>query len=189
MSSLAERVQEMELEANDLRTKLRMENSKAHHDPLTGLANRLAYDERLAQEVARWKRFNKPLTLLIWDIDHFKSVNDRFGHSAGDKVLKIIAAELSAGIRETDFVCRFGGEEFVMLLPGAAMQSAMEVANNLREKIKACQFNSGGKSVAITVSCGLCEFTAGTGPEEVFEQADKALYGAKDQGRDQCQSG
>ncbi len=189
MRELSTQTQSMEQEAVDLRAKLQAAQSEAHKDPLTGLPNRLAYDERLAQEFARWKRFQNSLALLVWDIDYFKSVNDEFGHAVGDKLLKIIAGELLSGIRETDFVCRYGGEEFVMLLPGAESASASKVAEKLRKKIEACRFKFKGTTIPITISCGASQFNEGDQPEKVFDRADKALYRAKDDGRNRCAQG
>lgn len=186
MQELSSRLQTMELESGELRTKLRAAHSTALLDALTGLPNRGAYDERVQQEHLRWRRFGKPLCMLVWDIDHFKSINDRYGHQAGDKAISIIARDLASGVRETDFIARYGGEEFVMLLAGADNKAAMTVAEMLRIKIKSCGFNSEGKPVPITVSCGICEFKAGDTPESAFKRADKALYQAKSEGRDRC---
>lgn len=185
-ADLCVHTQRVEQEAGDLRSKLQVAQSEAHRDPLTGIANRLAYNERLTQEVARWKRFGRPLCLLVWDIDHFKSVNDRFGHAAGDKVLKIIAGEFSTGIRETDFICRYGGEEFVMLLPDTDTEGAILAADKMRIRIEQCQFSSKGKPVPVTLSCGLSQFNDDDQPGYVFERADKALYRAKNDGRNRC---
>ncbi len=184
--ALTDRVQQMELETGDLRSKLRMAHNKAFHDSLTGLPNRLAYDERIAQEVPRWQRFNQPLSMLVWDVDHFKSINDRFGHSAGDMVLKKVSEDLARDIRQTDFVCRYGGEEFVMLLPGATSEAAWKVAENVRTRIHERGFHSQGKRIEMSISCGMSLFESGDTAEQVFDRADKALYKAKTQGRNQC---
>jgi len=186
VDQLTLRLQELEMETIELRTKLRVEHNMAMRDCLTGLPNRMAYEERIAQEVARWKRFGNPFCLLVWDIDHFKSINDRFGHKAGDKALVTIAQELSLSIRETDFVGRFGGEEFVMILSGAEPESALKVAEGIRGKIENCGFNSQGKPVKITISCGISQFLGKETPEHAFERADQALYQAKNDGRNRC---
>ncbi len=153
---------------------------------MTGLPNRLAYDERLYTEIARWKRYHSPLSLLIWDIDLFKQINDTFGHKAGDKTLILIAKLLSEHCRETDFVSRFGGEEFTMLLSDTDAQSALYTANKLRQLIEATAFNSSGKKISITISCGITQFTKNDTGESAFTRADKALYSAKKNGRNQC---
>lgn len=186
LAELNGRIANMESESSELKSKLILANIQALRDSLTGLPNRTAYNERLETEIARWKRYQSPLSLIIWDIDHFKSINDTFGHKAGDKVLLLIARQLSAHSRETDFISRFGGEEFTMLLPNTHIESALILANQLRTTIEKTGFNSNGKAVQVTISCGIAEFTPGDTDECVFERADKALYQAKQQGRNQC---
>ncbi|MEQ1619839.1 MAG: GGDEF domain-containing protein [Methylococcales bacterium] len=186
LEELNERIANMESESSELKSKLILANIQALRDSLTGLPNRTAYDERMETEIARWKRYKSPLSLIIWDIDHFKRINDTFGHKAGDKVLLLIARQLSAHSRETDFISRFGGEEFTMLLPNTSIDSALILANQLRTTIEKTGFNSNGKAVEVTISCGIAEFSAGDTDETVFERADKALYQAKQQGRNQC---
>ncbi|QSA96661.1 GGDEF domain-containing protein [Methylococcus sp. EFPC2] len=183
---LSTRLQEMEEETAQLRSKLRVQHNMAVRDPLTGLPNRLAYDERITLEMKRFKRFATPFSLLVWDVDHFKRINDRFGHKAGDKALATIAEKLSAQIRETDFVGRFGGEEFVMILAGSSREEARRVADNIRSEIECCGFNSHGRPVAITISCGISQFLEGDSPDQLFERADQALYRAKREGRNRC---
>jgi diguanylate cyclase len=186
LEELTLKVKVMESESNDLKLKLKIANTKALRDSLTGLPNRLAYQERLETELARWKRYQSPLSLIIWDIDHFKNINDTFGHKAGDKVLALIAKQLSANCRETDFISRFGGEEFIMLLPDTGKDSALKLANQLRTIIEKTGFNSNGISITITISCGITEFLENDTPESAFDRADQALYQAKQQGRNQC---
>jgi diguanylate cyclase len=186
IGQLTVRLHNMEQEAGELRSKLRLAHDQAMRDSLTGLPNRKAYEERMLQEVMRWRRFEHPLTLLVWDVDHFKSINDRYGHSSGDKVLVAVAQELATSIRETDFVGRFGGEEFVMILCGADKTAAFIVAEQIRKKIAQSGFNSLGKPVKVSISCGLTEFVNGDTPQTIFERADKALYEAKQSGRDRC---
>jgi diguanylate cyclase len=186
LEELTLKVKVMESESNDLKLKLKIANTKALRDSLTGLPNRLAYQERLETELARWKRYQSPLSLIIWDIDHFKNINDTFGHKAGDKVLALIAKQLSANCRETDFISRFGGEEFIMLLPDTGKDSALKLANQLRTIIEKTGFNSNGISITITISCGITEFVENDTPESAFDRADQALYQAKQQGRNQC---
>jgi diguanylate cyclase len=186
LEELTLKVKTMESESNDLKLKLKIANTKALRDTLTGLPNRLAYQERLETEMARWKRYRSPLTLVVWDIDHFKSINDTFGHKAGDKVLALIAKQLSGNCRESDFICRFGGEEFVMLLPDTATEPALKLANQLRAIVEETGFNASGTAISITVSCGITEFMENDSPETVFDRADQALYQAKQQGRNQC---
>jgi len=182
---LRKRLEEVQNESRELRSKMMEAHRQAATDTVTGLPNRLAYEERLDQEFARWKRFGDPLSLLVWDVDDFKRINDRFGHHAGDKALRIIGQSLQQGLRETDFVARFGGEEFVMLLPGTDSEAAHQVAESVRIKAKESGIHSVGNRVEVTISCGLSEFRKGDGPADVFARADRALYEAKRAGKDQ----
>ena len=186
LDSLTKKISEMEQESSLLQNKLDTAYQKATHDPLTSLPNRLAYDERIATELARWKRYKSPLSLLIWDIDFFKKINDNFGHKSGDKTLILIAKLLSHHCRETDFVSRFGGEEFTMLLTDTDSGSALITANKIRRVIEKTAFNSNGRKISITVSCGIAQFTEEDTELTAFNRADKALYAAKNQGRNLC---
>ncbi len=183
---LTSKITTMEHETRHLNDKLMDAHQQAFHDPLTKLPNRLAYDERLDTELARWKRYQAPLSLLIWDIDFFKQINDKFGHKAGDKTLILIAKLLYQHCRDTDFVSRFGGEEFTMLLPNTDAQEAHLTANKLRQIIEKTAFNSSGKKISITISCGITQFTDNDTGESAFKRADEALYKAKKNGRNQC---
>ncbi|WP_432742650.1 GGDEF domain-containing protein [Methylobacter sp. G7] len=186
LDDLANKIKNMEAESCDLKSKLKIANTQALRDTLTGLPNRHAYNECLETELARWKRYHSPLSLIVWDIDHFKNINDSYGHKAGDKVLQLIAKQLSEHSRTTDFISRFGGEEFTMLLPNTDSQSALILANQLRQTIEKTGFNASGTSVAITVSCGITAFITDDTDETAFERADQALYQAKQQGRNRC---
>ena len=176
----------LEKESENLKTIIVEKNKQAMFDTLTEIPNRLAYEKKSAEEIARWKRFSNPLSLAVWDIDFFKKVNDTYGHKAGDKVLKTIAQLLNERIRETDFLARFGGEEFVMLLPGTKEEETLRLVNGLRKKVEACGFHYQGNAVSITVSCGISSFGEGDNLAKVFERADNALYKAKENGRNQC---
>ena len=169
-----------------MRNNLKVAHDKASRDPLTGLPNRLAYDERIALEQSRWLRYKSPLTLIIWDIDLFKLINDNFGHKAGDKTLTLVAQLIFNNCRETDFIARFGGEEFVMLLPNTLSEQAFILAEKIRTLISNSGFNYNGKSIKLTISCGISEFAEGDEFEAVFERADQALYQSKEQGRNKC---
>lgn len=186
LTAMTMKLQDMESEAANLRSSLQAAHSKAIHDPLTNLPNRLAYNERLELELARWKRYREPLSMLIWDIDHFKLINDDFGHKSGDKTLILIAKLLSDNSRETDFTARYGGEEFVTLLPNTTAEGALIVANKIRQIISETGFHANGRAIGLTISCGISEFKENDTPEAVFERADQALYQAKQQGRNCC---
>ncbi|CAD5107420.1 GGDEF domain-containing protein [Zestomonas carbonaria] len=187
MQTLVERVAAMEQEANGFRERLEQQRQKSLVDPLTGLPNRAAWNERLELEVARRQRYGGELLLAVLDVDHFKRINDGFGHQAGDKVLKLIAGELARRLRKTDFIARFGGEEFVLLLPGTPPEGGRQVLDNLRQAIEACPFHFKGERVTITLSSGLASFTGDDSAEDVFERADQALYRAKDEGRNRVE--
>ncbi len=182
------RLLELEEETKDLQEKLSQEHEQAIHDALTGIFNRLAYEERVEQEYARWKRYNKPLSILVFDIDHFKKVNDTWGHKAGDKALKLIAGGLQQNLRETDFLARYGGEEFVVIMPETDIKAATAAANKLREAVKSCEFHYKDLRVNITVSCGIAQLKKSDTIESAFQRADSYLYKAKQAGRNRCYS-
>ncbi len=185
-NNLQQRTEQLEQELKQVREQLREAHRRATLDALTGIPNRMAYEERLAEEYKRWKRYNHFLVLMVWDIDDFKQVNDRFGHQAGDKTLRIIARILKSRIRETDFIARYGGEEIVTLLIGSPVEEALKVAEEMRAAVEASAFHTGGKRVGITVSCGISEYRGGDTPESVFKRADEALYRAKAEGKNRC---
>ncbi len=187
LKTLAERVANMEQEAQGYREHLEVQRQKALLDPLTGLPNRAAWSERLDHEVNAWHQRGNSLSLAMLDLDHFKRINDGYGHLAGDKVLKIIANVLSKRLRPTDFIARFGGEEFVLLMPDSALADALAVAQVLRAAIEACPFHFKGEPVTITVSMGVAQFQPGERSDLALKRADEALYRAKAAGRNQVQ--
>lgn len=182
--AMRSRIDELERETSHLRQSLQVEQQLAATDPLTRIPNRLAYQQELQLEFNRWQRFRKPVTLAVWDIDMFKSINDNYGHKAGDKVLFAVAQLLRKHLRTTDFVARIGGEEFITLLPGADSVQGQKLCEDLRRKLGQLGFHFGGKPVKITASVGLSEFRVEDTPDSVFERADRALYVAKKNGRD-----
>lgn len=186
---LRQRLVEVQNESRDLRSKMIEAHRQAATDTLTGLPNRLAYEERLEQEFARWRRFGEPLALLVWDVDDFKVINDRFGHTAGDKALRIIGQRLQLGLRETDFVGRFGGEEFIMLLTGSSKEDLLPLVEGIRKGVQESGLHSLGDRVEITVCCGFSYFKEGDAPADVFDRADRALYEAKSAGKNCVRSG
>jgi diguanylate cyclase len=186
LDALVERVKNMETTSAEAEQKIEEQRQKALRDVLTQLPNREAYQQRLEQEFERWQRYNRPLVMVVCDIDHFKRINDSYGHLAGDKVLRIIAKTLQKRLRKTDFIARFGGEEFVILMPETEQQQALTVAEGVREAIARCPFHFKEKPVSITMSFGISAFAEGDQAEQVFARADKALYKAKEKGRNQC---
>ena len=183
------KLDEMEKLAESAQYAIEEQRKKAMHDSLTGLPNREAYQQRLEQEVQRIERYGGKLSLMVCDVDLFKRINDAYGHLAGDKVLKIIAKSLQKNLRSSDFIARFGGEEFVALMPETSTNEAKIVAEKMRRKIEESPFNFKKEPVQITVSFGISEFAKGETADEVFSRADKALYEAKDKGRNQVQLG
>ncbi len=186
IGALSAKIKKLEKESQQIKENLKQARDQALRDPLTQLPNRLAYEERLETEISRHQRTGSPLSLIIWDIDFFKEINDTFGHKAGDKTLQIIAKLLQENCRKMDFVSRFGGEEFIMLLADTGVEAAQVIAEKLRKTIESAGFNSSGNKIKITVSGGITEFGAGETGETVFKRADAALYRAKKNGRNQC---
>ena len=191
MDKLSEQLRATEDEASRLKDDLAEQRVRAQTDPLTGLPNRYSYNERLTQEYNRWRRYRNPLTLVMGDIDLFKEVNDKYGHAFGDKVLKNIAGFLAAGVRESDFIARFGGEEFIILLPETGIVDATRAINKLRQGIFKLEHLHKGEIVSVAMSFGISEFENHDTAKVVFERADKALYRAKEKGRNLvcCQRG
>ena len=187
LSTLVERVASLEQAATGMRQHLAEQRRKALRDPLTGLPNRAAWEERLEMEVARQQRYGGQLLLAVLDVDHFKRINDGFGHLAGDRVLKIIANELRKRLRKTDFIARFGGEEFALLLPETPPEAGQRLIESLREGIQNCPFHFKGERIDVTLSGGLTAFAQAERAELVFERADRALYRAKGAGRNRIE--
>lgn len=166
--------------------------TRADRDALTRLPNRHFFDERMVQELKRHQRYRIPLTLMIMDLDHFKRVNDTFGHQAGDMVLREIGRLLQEMLRSSDFAARYGGEEFVMLLSHTTEEQAWFLAERLRESIARQRFHFNGKFFKITASIGIASLETGFSGQHVdlFAQADAALYRAKAGGRNMvCMAG
>jgi diguanylate cyclase (GGDEF)-like protein len=151
-------------------------------DPLTGVYNRRQFYENLSAEFRRSRRYKRPLALLLIDIDHFKEVNDRHGHTVGDEVLRTIAQALQRELRSIDLLARFGGEEFVVLLPETTTEAAVTVAEKLRRRVADHVFGAAGAS--LTISVGVAGLEDGMAREDdLVQSADQALYRAKERGR------
>mgnify|MGYP001544621132 CR=1 FL=1 len=157
------------------------------HDRLTGLKNRAAIERRLDEEIQRAERYQTPLSVLLLDIDHFKRINDRYGHHIGDETLRIVGSTLKMLIRKTDTAGRFGGEEFLILTPNTDMDSSEMLANRILDGFRSAPVRAGkGSTISITASIGVSSFSEQLNDaEKLLKSADKALYRAKDQGRDQ----
>ena len=185
VSTLKLQLDSMKGETETLRKRIHEEYKKAKTDALTAVPNRLAYNEKIKQEFARWQRNGQAFSLCVIDVDKFKGVNDTWGHKAGDKVLKTVASVCAASIRKTDFFARYGGEEFILLLPETQLEQGRAVAENLRQQVELRKFHYAREPVPITISCGIAQIRQGEKPDAVFQRADKAMYAAKQAGRNQ----
>ena len=156
----------------------------SRRDALTGAANRRYFFERAEEEFARARRYNKPLSLIVFDIDYFKQVNDSNGHVAGDRVLQNLSNIISVDLRETDLLGRVGGDEFAVLVPETDLQGACEVAERLRLAIEKQRASDGQEAVQYTLSLGVATLAPGdTSMDTAFQRADCALYASKLDGR------
>lgn len=162
---------------------------QAAHDPLSGLYNRQYLNETFAREISRAQRSGRPLSVVMFDLDHFKAVNDRYGHLAGDEVLKAIGSLLHAQSRAGDICCRYGGEEFLLLLPEMNRAMARDCAERLRMTLAGTAIHHGdGKSLQVTASFGVAVYPQdGSSSEALIAAADAALYAAKAAGRNRVQ--
>lgn len=169
-----------------LRKKLQSAQKEAETDPLTGLLNRKGFKLAMKRAFKEIALSNEPIWLLLLDIDHFKDVNDTYGHAFGDAVLKAVATTLQRSVKGQDTVARFGGEEFTIILPNTPRKGAQQVAENIRltiEKGKIARHGSNEPVGHITISIGVAEFRAGESIEELIERTDAALYQSKNNGR------
>ncbi len=205
LATAEERIQALELGSSDLvsrpfvgaellarlRAALRIRHlltileQRAHLDSLTGLANRGVLDDRLPREWEACRRRRTALAVMIADLDHFKAINDRHGHAAGDNVLRQSAATLVRVIRTSDFVARYGGEEFVVVAPDCEISAAVRLAERFRTAIEQLRIDEHGETIPVTTSVGVASFAdlTRTGPAELLRRADEALYRAKEAGR------
>ena len=181
------KLDKMEKECNFLKQQVLEKHEQVLSDPLTGIRNRLAYEEAIQMECDRYNRYGRPLSLMMLDIDHFKQVNDNYGHGSGDKVLQMIAKLLASNIRNVDFLARYGGEEFIIILPELTAQDARLVGQKICKAVAAQQFDIGGHQFKVTISAGITRMNHGDTPESLFERADSALYLAKERGRNRCE--
>lgn len=165
-------------------TELERTHEQARTDPLTGFLNRRGMEEILLREFARSRRTASPLSVAILDIDHFKQVNDEHGHEVGDQALVHLAKVAKSGLRETDVVCRYGGEEFVVVFPGAAADGARFVIDRMRTLAEKAPLAIGALKLQLRFSAGISELTGADGSIRVLlKRADDALYEAKRAGR------
>jgi diguanylate cyclase (GGDEF)-like protein len=182
-----ERILEVQQQLVAAREALRMQ---AIRDPLTGLFNRRYMGEALERALRRAEHGGQPLSMIMFDVDHFKRLNDTSGHQAGDDLLTHISSLLQARTRREDIACRYGGEEFLLILPGAPLEAALRRAEELRHAIRETTLEQRGQPLGpISVSAGVACFPEhGTTADELLRAADSALYRAKDLGRDRVEA-
>lgn len=178
------RITHLENKLTSYKKRLNEQRTKSLLDGLTKLPNRAAFDERYNHEMHLFNLQYFDVTLVVIDVDHFKSINDRFGHTAGDITLQVIAKALQKSIRKSDFIARYGGEEFVMLMTNTELDSAISPLEKLRSAIKNIPFKFKDKHIEITISLGATQLRKGDTPIKAFDRADEALYEAKNTGRD-----
>ncbi len=153
-------------------------------DGLTQLANRAYFDEKLLEMIRLHQRYKEPFALMMIDVDYFKAINDTHGHQAGDRILKGVSFKIKATLRESDFLARFGGDEFALVLIKASLQPATVLAEKICTNVRESRFILDGTEFKVTLSIGVAEVHADDTPETLLERADKALYLVKERGRD-----
>ncbi|WP_191602083.1 GGDEF domain-containing protein [Marinomonas algicola] len=183
ISHLRNKVSRMEKDASTLRLSLQQKLAQAMTDSLTNLPNRAAYQDSILPICNMNQKANTQLALAVCDIDHFKSVNDTWGHLAGDKVLRLLPRQIRSALTEKDMAFRYGGEEFVILLPNTSLSAAKTKMEGIRQAVEKMPFNVQGEPVPITISIGVALLQENENHEALFERADKNLYQAKEQGR------
>lgn len=186
LSGMKSQLASLERETETYKQRLLEQKYHSYRDSLTQVPNRNAYNERVELEFRRWKRHKQAICIAVVDIDHFKKINDSFGHAAGDKTLQVVAQSISKCLRETDFFARWGGEEFVVLLPQTDLENVKKPLEAIRKQIQRIPFKFREESVTITASLGATNFVPGDTISSAFERADKALYEAKNTGRNRC---
>ena len=174
-SSVVQDVTERQREADEILYLSR-------HDPLTGLYNRRYFQERLEEERQRWNRSGKPFSLIMADIDRFKNFNDDYGHDCGDLVLRSLSEVMLSSLRETDSVGRWGGEEFIVLLPETGPEGSHELAEKLRLMVESLRVSYGGTELGVTITAGYASYRGGD-IDECIRMADSALLRGKNSGR------
>ncbi len=182
---LQNRLSAAEDKLHDQAQRIQSHIAEARTDALTGLPNRRAFDDELVRRIAEWQRKKVTFCLLIADVDHFKAVNDRFGHPAADEVLRSLAEVFRSVLRDMDLAARIGGEEFGFILPSTNYRDAMHAAQRLRAAVAATPFAaSSHRQIAVTISLGLASVRTGDDSVSISRRADQALYASKRAGRD-----
>jgi diguanylate cyclase len=191
-NKIKEETQTLKVELNKYKEKTseltkRLEQSEADAliDNLTGAFNRNAYNIEIVRFIKEFERYKHPFAIVVLDIDHFKNVNDTYGHAKGDEILKIVAALVKSTIRETDKIFRYGGEEFVIWMPKMETNTAIQASDKIRRVIEGQNWNAIAKGLDITASFGISCVKENDTTTTVFNRADKALYNSKNNGRNQ----
>jgi two-component system cell cycle response regulator len=174
--------------AEELRRRAEAASEMSMTDALTGLLNRYGLQRALQRELSEARRYTRPLSCLLLDIDYFKSVNDTHGHAAGDAALVQAARVLTESVRGSDVVCRYGGEEFLVLAPETDARGARALAEKMRLAVSARLFGDGGRAFTLTLSAGVAELRPGESGNDMIARADLALYQAKQRGRDRVEA-
>ena len=184
MSVMADRINAMENESRLMRESLQRHQEAMQLDTLTQVNNLGAFNARLSDEIKVWQATGEPLTVCIANIDGFSEVNDKFGHSAGDRALALIAKEISAELKQGDFLARYGGDEFVLLKPATSAESSLAAVKDIADILRRCNFRHKDEHFQLTLSFGVTEFQEQDSTDEVMDRAARALKMAKDEGRD-----
>jgi diguanylate cyclase len=185
-AKLQERLETAEQKIRAQANEIHSQQTEAHSDALTGLANRRAYDQHIAECVSGLRDEGRPFCLLLLDIDNFKQFNDCHGHLAGDAVLRAVGRMLSGLKRAGDWVCRYGGEEFAVIMPGTTAMTATSAAERFRGAIGGMNVNYEGLKLQVTASVGVTQGETGESEAQVFRRADAAVYASKKAGRNLC---
>ena len=188
ITDIKKEADELKRKAEEINKRAAEIESASFHDKLTGLFNRKAYDEELFKTLATLQRHKVPYSLMICDIDHFKRVNDDYGHKVGDLTLKKIGSLLKERLRTNDFIARYGGEEFAVILDHTTLENARKVGEDVREFINNSSFSYKHQKIPVTISIGISFFREDDDSTTIFERADKALYLAKESGRNQVKT-
>ena len=176
---LAEAEKKIQVQAEEIKTQ----QSEARTDALTKLANRRAFDDAIEQNLALFKRERRPFSLILFDVDHFKNFNDTHGHQAGDAVLKSVAKTLSQVVKVSDIPCRYGGEEFALVMPSTTVENGRVAAERVRKAIESLEVEFEDKTLQVTISVGLAEVLQGDDATKIIRRSDDAVYKSKAAGR------
>ena len=183
ITQLKNKVNRMEQDANQLRSNMQEKIAQALSDALTGLPNRAAYQDTIFPLLTAAAQTKQPLCIAICDVDHFKRINDTWGHLAGDKVLRLMPKQVQSALKKEHLVYRYGGEEFIVVFPMTTLDEAYQYCDKIRLAVEKTPFNMNGDPISVTISIGVSLFNGKESHDELFERADKNLYQAKEQGR------